>query len=327
MELRVVNPAEVIELLPMAECIDVVDAAMQRCAQRQALTPLRTKVDLAEPGHLLGMMPGALDDPPCFGMKLIGYYPNNFTRGLHSHNGVVVLFETETGRPYAIVDASEITAIRTAAASAMATRLLSREASRTLTIMGYGAQGRQHLESMLCVRDFEQIRIWGRDEGRARDFAQRYGEQFGVTIEPVMDAREAVAGADIICTVTASPTPIVLGDWLEPGQHHNAVGTSFPGIREFDGAAVARSRLFVDLREGALAQAGEFQMARDEGLFDDSHILGEIGEVSLGAVAGRTGDDDITMYKSLGLIVQDLAAAHHVYLKAVEQGVGVTTEF
>ena len=326
MELRVINPQQVKDLLPMAECVEVMKGAMRCASRRDAVMPLRAKFDLPGEG-LCGWMPGYMADPPVFGMKLIGYFENNVPLGRHSHNGVVVLFETEHGRPFAIVDASEITAIRTAAASAMATRLLAREDVATLTIMGYGAQGRRHLESMLCVRDFQEVRIWGRDMVKARAFADDLGPRFRVDVRAVEDARESLRGADVICTVTGSPTPIVLGDWLEPGQHINAVGTSFPGLRELDTDAVVRSRMFVDLREGAIAQAGEFQMARDEGAIDESHILGEIGEVSLGSVVGRTNPEDITLYKSLGLVVQDLASAHHVFQKAVQLGVGVTSEF
>lgn len=326
MELHVLGAGDVIELLPMDECIEAMDGAMRQAAARNAVMPLRAAIKLPEEG-LLGWMPGYLGDPQVFGAKLVSVYEKNFALGMHSHNGVVVLFEAENGRPVAIVDAAEITAIRTAAASALATRTLAREDTTTLAILGYGAQGRQHLESMLCVRPFSRIRIWGRHHDRAAAFAAEQGERFGVEIEPVSVARAAVEGADVICTVTGSPTPIVHGDWLEPGQHLNAVGTSFPGIRELDGPAVARSRLYVDLREGALAQAGEFQMARDEGLIADDHILGEIGEVLLGRVEGRTGPDDITLYKSLGLVVQDLAAAQHVYRKAQAAGAGTVAPF
>ena len=326
MELRVINPRQVIDLLPMSTCIELMDGAMRTASDGDAVMPLRAKMDLPS-GGMLGWMPGALGSPGVFGMKLVSVFPGNFDAGMHSHHGVVVLFEPEHGRPYAVVDASEITAIRTAAASALATRLLAREDSRILTIMGYGAQGRQHLESMLCVRPFDEVRIWGRSLERATTFAETWGPRFGVQVRPVADARTAVEGADVICTVTASPTPIVLGDWLEAGQHINAVGTSFPGIRELDTHAVASSRMFVDLREGALAQAGEFQMARDEGAIDDTHILGEIGEVALGRVVGRISPIDITLYKSLGLVVQDLAAAAYVYRKAVQADVGVVAAY
>jgi ornithine cyclodeaminase len=312
MELRVIGPQQVIELLPMSECIDVVDGAMRSASGGQAVMPLRDKMALPG-GGLLGWMPGYMASPDVFGVKLVGVFPENFELGMHSHHGVVVLFETRHGRPFAVVDASEITAIRTAAASALATRLLAREDASVLAIMGYGAQGRQHLESMLCVRDFTDIRVWGRRMDKCRAFAGELGPRFDVEIQPIEDARTAVQGAHVICTVTASPDPVLLGDWLEPGQHVNAVGTSFPGIRELDTDAVVRSRMYVDLREGAIAQAGEFQMARDEGAIDESHILGEIGEVSLGRVVGRNSPDDITLYKSLGLVVQDLASAYHVY--------------
>ena len=326
MNVRVINPRQVIDLLPMSECIEVMDGAMRAASNRDAVMPLRHKMDVPG-GGMLGWMPGALGAPDVFGMKLVSVFPQNFAAGMHSHHGVVVLFEREHGRPFAVVDASEITAIRTAAASALATRLLARQDASTLAILGYGAQGRQHLESMLCVRDFTDVRVWGRHADRSEAFAAEWGPRFGVDIRVAGDAGSAVAGADVVCTTTASPTPIVLGEWLEPGQHINAVGTSFPGIRELDTEAVVRSRMFVDLREGAIAQAGEFQMARDEGAIDESHILGEIGEVALGSVEGRTGPDDITLYKSLGLVVQDLASAHHVWRKAAERGVGVAAKF
>jgi ornithine cyclodeaminase len=326
MELRLIDPQQVIELLPMSECIEVVDGAMRSASNGEAVMPLRDKMALPG-GGLLGWMPGYMASPDVFGVKLVGVFPENFALGMHSHHGVVVLFETRHGRPFAVVDASEITAIRTAAASAMATRLLAREDASALAIMGYGAQGRQHLESMLCVRDFTDIRVWGRHGEKAQAFAREWGPRFGVDIRAVDDARTAVEGAHVICTVTASPDPILLGDWLEPGQHINAVGTSFPGIRELDTEAVVRSRLYVDLRAGAIAQAGEFQMARDEGAIDESHILGEIGEVALGRVAGRESPSDITLYKSLGLVVQDLASAYHVYENATGRSVGVTAQF
>lgn len=326
MELRVIDPQQVIDLLPMSECIEVVDAAMRSASSGGAVMPLRDKMTLPD-GGLLGWMPGHMSDPDVFGVKLVGVFPKNFALGMHSHHGVVVLFETVHGRPFAVVDASEITAIRTAAASAMATRLLARDDAVALAIMGYGAQGRQHLESMLCVRDFTDVRVWGRHVEKSRAFAAEMGPRFDVQIQAVPDAREAVRGADVICTVTASPDPILLGDWLEPGQHINAVGTSFPGIRELDTEAVVRSCMYVDLKEGAIAQAGEFQMARDEGAIEEDHILGEIGEVALGRVPGRRSPSDITLYKSLGLVVQDLASAYRVYENATRQGVGVTAQF
>ena len=256
MELRIINPAEVIDLLPMAECIEVVDKAMRCASQGDAQMPLRKMLELPGENNLFGWMPGSMTEPDVFGTKLVSVFPGNFDLGMHSHHGIVALFESERGRPYAIVDASEITAIRTAAASALATRLLAREDSKTLAIMGYGAQARQHVESMLCVRDFDDIRVWGRNLEKSQAFAEDMGAKFGVEIQALENARAAVAEADVICTVTASREPVLFGDWLEPGQHINAVGTSYPGARELDTAAVQRARMFVDLCEGAIAQAG-----------------------------------------------------------------------
>ncbi|NKB90305.1 MAG: ornithine cyclodeaminase family protein [Acidobacteria bacterium] len=324
--MRVLGAQDVIDLLPMRECIDLMDEAMRAASAGRALMPLRAKMDLPTSG-MLGWMPGQLDDAGVFGMKLVSVFEENFAAGMHSHNGVVVLFEGDHGTPYAVVDAAEITAIRTAAASALATRLLARPDTSVLTLMGYGAQGRQHLESMLCVREFDEVRIWGRDPERAANFATEWGAKFGTSIIPVMDQRAAVEGADVICTVSGAPEPIVFGDWLAPGQHINAVGTSFPGRRELDGAAIARSRLFVDYEVGARAQAGEFQMARDEGAITDEHIVGEIGEVASGEVQGRLTPEDVTVYKSLGLVVQDLAAAQYVVQKAAAIDRGTLADF
>lgn len=327
MEIRVINPAEVVELLPMVECIEVVAKAM-RCASRgDALMPLRTKMDLPGGEGFMGMMPGYMAAPRVFGMKLITVFEGNFSLGMQSHNGLVILFNCEHGRPFAVVDASEITAIRTAAASAFATDLLARKDARSLAVLGYGIQARQHIESMLCVREISKIRVWGRSLGKAQAFADEMGAKFGVKIHATESVREAIAGIDIICTVTGSAEPILLGEWLEEGQHVNAVGASLPGRRELDTAAVVCSRMYVDLREGAIAQAGEFQMARDEGAIDEDHILGEVGELALGRVQGRTNDRDITLFKSLGLILQDLAAAHYVYEKAKEMDAGVVADF
>ncbi|WP_171173618.1 ornithine cyclodeaminase family protein [Ruegeria sp. HKCCD8929] len=321
MDLKILNSTCVRDLLPMGECIDVVEKAMISASQKRAIMPLRSKMELAPNDGLLAFMPGAMLDDNIFGAKLIGVFDKNFAHGLESHNGVVVLFEGEHGRPFLVADAGQITAIRTAAASAVATRHLARADAKVLAIFGYGTQARKHAEAMCCVRTIEKVKIWGRSLQKAEAFADDL-RQSGIAAEACETAQTAASGADIICTTTASPIPILLGDWLEPGQHVNAVGTSFPGARELDTWAVARSRFFVDLREGAIKQAGEFQLARDDGVIDESHILGEIGEVADQTIAGRNDDHEITVYKSLGLIVQDLACAHHIHRKSQTKNLG-----
>ncbi len=215
-----------------------------------------------------------------------------------------------------------MTAIRTAAASAVATRALAREEAGDLAILGSGVQARTHLDAMRAVRPLRRVRVWSRRPESARRFAEREGERTGLAVEPMPSAREAVDGADLICTVTAAREPVLLGEWILPGAHVNAAGACTPNARELDAAAVARSRLFTDRRESLLAEAGDFLLARGEGAVADDHILGEIGEVLEGKVPGRRADAEITLFKSLGIAVEDLAAGWHVYRKALAAGRG-----
>lgn len=310
--MKVVSGVQVRDALTMEACIEVVEAAMVEYSAGRAICPLRTKIDLPRAPNLLGVMYGSLERPEVFGAKVVSIYPGNFATGAHSHQGTVLLFDAESGAPVAAVDAAEITSIRTAAASAVATRHLARPESRTLAILGYGAQAVEHLRAMRLVAPIDTVRVWGRDHGRATEFASRYHGDAELTVEVANDVRAAIEGADIVCTVTAAPEPIVHGDWLEPGQHINAVGTSLPPHRELDGGAVARSIVVVDAEEGARSQAGEIVLAVAEGAIGPDHIAAEIGQVVSGDRPGRTAPEDITMYKSLGLIVQDLASAYYV---------------
>jgi ornithine cyclodeaminase len=233
-----------------------------------------------------------------------------------------MLFDAAVGRPLAIVDATVITAIRTAAVSGVATKLLARPEAADLAILGSGTQARTHLAAMLLARPIRRVRVWSRTPAHAARFAEAEGGRHGRVIEATGSARDAVDGADLICTTTASPEPILEGAWLGPGAHINAVGSSVPVARELDTDAVVRSRLFVDRRESALNEAGDFLFPKKEGAVSDAHIQGEIGELLLGSVAGRTSPDQITLFKSLGLAIEDLAAAHHVYTRAQSEGVG-----
>jgi ornithine cyclodeaminase len=238
----------------------------------------------------------------------------------------VLLFGTEHGEIQAIVDASAITAIRTAAASGVATQLLARQDAENLAILGSGVQATSHLEAMLLARTIRRVRIWSRTPARAQRFARLVAEKHGVHIQPVLTARDAVQNADIICTTTAAPDPVLLGEWLSPGTHINAVGSSLPFTRELDTAAMVRSRLFVDRRESTLNEAGDFLMPLQEGAIDEGHIQGEIGEILLGQNPGRGSPEEITLFKSLGLAVQDLASARYVYRAARDRGLGSTVE-
>jgi len=265
-------------------------------------------------------MPGYLGAPAALGLKVVSIFPRNHELGRETHLGVVMLFELEHGAPLAILDASSITAIRTAACSGAATRALARDDAGDLAILGAGVQAASHLAAMRAVRPLRRVRVWSRSAERAHKLAAGVPE---LAIEVMATAQDAVRGADLICTTTASPTPVLEGAWISPGAHINAAGACFARTRELDTAAVAAARLIVDRRESALAEAGDFLIPRAEGAFSDDHIAGELGDVLLGRVAGRRTADDVTLFKSLGLAVEDLAAAHHVYQRAREVGAGV----
>lgn len=315
---------DVIALLPVEECIGVMADALRTLARGGALLPLRTVVRLPGGQNAFALMPAALDVPPALGAKVITVVPGNDATRYDSHQGAVLLFDLECGRLLAILDASSITAIRTAAVSGVATRLLARAGARELALLGAGVQASTHLAAMLAVRPVERVRVWSPSGTRAIRFAERESGRHGVAIEPAGSAKAAVAGADIICTVTASREPVLHAAWIGAGTHINAVGASLPTARELDSATVARSCFYVDRRESALNEAGDFLVPKREGLVDDTHIRGEIGELLLDppAAVGRTADDQVTVFKSLGLAIEDLASAHHVYRRAIERGAG-----
>ncbi len=321
----IINQEEVRRLLKMGECIDLMEQTLATLARGDAVQPLRTATWMPDRKGLLGTMPGFLGRPPTFGIKVVTVFPGNHGTEFDAHQGAVLLFDVSNGCLLAIVDASEITSIRTAAVSAAATRCLAREDASTLAILGSGTQARTHLEAMRLVRDLRHARVWSRSHQHARRFAAR--ESGAVQVEAVPTAREAVEGADIICTVTASRDPVLRGEWISPGAHINAVGACLASMRELDGQAVARSRLFVDSRESAVNEAGDFLLAKEEGLLGDlgnKHILGELGEVLLGQVEGRRNPNEITLFESQGLAVEDLAAAGRVHQRAIEEKVGTT---
>jgi ornithine cyclodeaminase len=262
---------------------------------------------------LFGIMPGALGADAPFGAKLLSVFHQNFALGRQSHQGLVILFDPETGVPVCVVHAGEITAIRTAAASAVATDVLARQNARRLTILGYGEQAATHARAIAKVRPLESIVVWGRSHERARVFAERMQAELAVPVTTAGCVEEAVAQAEIICTVTPAVEPILKGDWVRTGTHVNLVGSSHAGPTEVDNQLVVRSRFVADSREGVLRQGAEFLKAKEAGLIDDSHIVAEIGQILAGEIAGRRTSEEITVYKSLGHIVQDLAAAWALY--------------
>ena len=326
MKVHIVSQAEVLQLLPMSECIAAMAEALKTLARGNAILPLRPIMWLPEKVGALGMMPAYLGDTKAMGLKVVTVFPGNHGTPYDSHQGAVLLFESEHGRLLAIVDASEITAIRTAATTAVATRALAREGASDLAILGSGVQARTHLEAMLLVRPIKRVRVWSRNPDHPRHFAEQATGRHGIKVEPMATAREAVTGAHIICTTTAAPEPVLLGEWIAPGTHVNAVGSSVPFTRELDTAAVVKARLFVDRRESTINEAGDFLFPKKEGAIGDDHIQGDIGDVLLGRIVGRASEAEVTLFKSLGLAVEDLAAAQHIYQKALEKGMGTAVE-
>jgi ornithine cyclodeaminase len=308
------GPVEVRASLDYDGCIAAVRAAMAELTADGRPQPLRSIVEIA-PAKLFGVMPGMLAAPHGFGAKVLSVFADSAAPGHAAHCGVVVAFDRESGRLSCIADAGAVTEIRTAAASAVATDALARPDARTLAIFGCGAQAASHVRALVRIRRLDRILVWGRSVERARRFAQDMANEVGIAVTAVTAGREAAAAADIICTVTASRTPVLLGEWVRPGTHVNAVGSSYAGPVEIDHALVTASRYIVDSRRSALAAASEFLLAKEAGLIDDGHIAAEIGEVLLGRVPGRRSAQEITVYKSLGHIVQDLAAVSYLHAR------------
>jgi len=321
----IINRKEVERLLPMTACIGVLADAMLAASGGAVAMPLRVFAPLADDSGSLGLMPGSTLVPPVFGAKVISLRFDNPAKGLPTVQGYVTLFDHDTGTPVALIEGASVTAIRTAAASGLATRELARQDARTHGIFGTGVQAVTHFDAVACVRDIERVVVWGRDADKARRFAAQQSERGQVEVTATEDPAEA-ANCDVVSTVTASTQPILRGEWLEAGCHLNLVGVHTPGAREADTVVIQRSRVYVDLIESAMNEAGDLLIPIDEGAIDEAHILGEIGEVLAGTVDGRTGDSDITLYKSLGIVAQDLFAAAHIYSRALEDGAGVEVD-
>jgi ornithine cyclodeaminase/alanine dehydrogenase-like protein (mu-crystallin family) len=304
---RVIDEETVRRLLPMDECIEVMAAALASLARGEVDNPLRFVVRPPGESSLLGLMPAHRGGAaPLWALKTVAIFPSNAERGLDLHQGFVALFDGETGETRALMNAGGITAVRTAAVSGVATRLLAREDARTLAVLGAGIQAQAHLEAMRAVRDFDRVVAWSRS---GRELAGA---------ESVASAEEAVRDADVVVTATSAPEPILERAWLKPGAHVNAVGSSIPTTRELDTETMRDAALFVDRRESTINESGDYLKA---GL-EPEHIRAEIGELLIGAGEGRRSDDELTVFKSLGLAVEDLAAAEHVLRRAEAENAG-----
>jgi ornithine cyclodeaminase len=316
MPILFVSRAEVPGLLSMADCMSAMADVLGSLARGEAILPLRQVFRFPSGHGAFASMPAMLTATGAVGIKAITVVPGNHGTGLDSHQGAVLLFEAEHGELLAVLDASSITALRTAAVSGVATRTLAREDAGDLAILGSGIQALTHLEAMAVARPLRRVRAWSRSPANVATFAKHALERLEIRVEAAATPREAVAGADIVCTVTAAHEPVLEAEWLAAGAHVNAVGASQRTDRELDSDLVAGARLFVDRRESALNEAGDFLIPKAEGRFGDEHIRAELGEVLLGMRPGRTGPAEITVFKSLGLAVEDVAAAQALFESA-----------
>jgi len=314
--IRIIDGETIRKLAPPNELIGWMREAMIAVSQREVELPLRRGMPLPDDRGAIGMMPGYVGgDVQAAGVKLVSLVPPQRRKG-SSHLGLMVLYDADGLVPQAVMCGATITAIRTAAATANATDLLAREDASSLAILGSGEQAYAHVDAIRAIRAIDDLRIWGIDENHVSSLAQSKGGRACSSV------REAVAGADIVCSVTAASEPILFGKDLSPGTHVNLVGSSFPDKREADDEVVTRSRFFIDYLPSTLDQAGEFLHARDAGLVTEDHIQGEIGAVASGDITGRTGSDEITVYKSLGVAAQDIVTARRVYELACAQDLG-----
>jgi ornithine cyclodeaminase len=325
----VLSHDDVLAALPPEECAEAMAAVLAAHARGEAYMPLRSLMRPPEASGFMGLMPawrGPTDvGPALFSLKAICLLPSNPARGLDAHQGVVALFDGDTGIPEAILDASAVTAVRTAAVSAVATSILAREDARVLAILGAGVQARSHINALLRVRSFDEVRVYAPNHDHARgviESIERTASRGTLNADAALTARHAVTGADVVVTATSSRTPVLELDWVTPGAHINAVGASTPSMRELSPKTVAACALFADSRDSIRNEAGEFQEAVELRLVGEEHVRAELGEVLAGLRPGRQNEQEITLFRSLGLAVEDLAAAEHAVRAAARLGIG-----
>ena len=323
MSVRILSGDDVRTALKMPDCIEAMDAVLQELAAGELYLPLRSVIRPPKSPGLMGLMTAhRAGDTPAFGLKAVAIFPENPSRGLDAHQGVVVVFDGEDGRVRGIVDASAVTAIRTAAVSAVATRVLSVGNAGTLAVLGAGVQAAAHIEAMAYVLPLERVRIYARRAEPAQELAAETAERYGVEAMAAGSVEEAVRDAAVVCTTTTAREPIVERGWLAPGTHVNAVGSSIPTTRELSGETMAAARIVVDARESALNESGDILLAMREGALAESVPLVELGEVLSGRAPGRANAEELTVFVSLGLAVEDLAAAELTLRAAEAAGLG-----
>jgi len=321
--MKIITESMVEKHLTMPDCIDAMRGAMVAVSRGDTTLPIRQYMPIPDTQGKMAIMPGTIADPACYGIKLVCKYVREDSSPYGTHVGMVLVFDSEKGLPLAMIEGASLTAIRTAAASALASDLMANKHCETLTVLGCGEQARRHILAMLAVRSPNTIQVWGRNPDKASVFAQSMTHETGKPVTAIQDIETAVRSADLICTTTSSKDPIMKGAWLKPGTHINLVGAAVSTSSEVDQDVVTRSRFVTDYRPAAMAAAGELLRAIESGVVTQDHIVAEIGEIADGKIQGRTSQDEITVYKSLGVAAQDLAAGHKLYEMALRDGFGL----
>jgi alanine dehydrogenase len=316
------SEADVRSVLGMPDLIDAMQSVLAEFSSGATQQPLRTVLQIGQAKSFFGIMPGYVPTLDAMGTKLVTVYESNLARSLPSHLATIALLDPATGALRAIVDGRYITEARTAAVSAVSTRLLARPDAGVLGLIGSGVQAQSHLEALAQVRTLREVRVWSPDETRRRSFVEAVEPHAPCTVVAAPSARDAVDGADLVALVSSARQPVVSSEWIRPGAHICAVGACRPDQREMDTALVRAARVFVDSRTGAFAEAGDILLPIAEGAITRDHVAGELGEVAAGRITGRTSADEITVFKSLGMAVEDVAAAQLVFGRAVERSIG-----
>jgi len=309
-------------LLPMDDLIQAMHSALAEFSSGRVQQPLRTVLEVGPRHAFFGVMPAFLPQSGALGTKLVTVFGSNAALGLPTHLATIVLLDSSTGELLAVMDGRYITEARTAAVSAVSAKLLARADAGVMAILGSGVQARSHLRALSRVRTLREVRVWSPTVEHRRAFAEDMRDETTAPIRPVATARDAVVDADLLVLATAAREPVVRSEWIADGAHIAAVGACRPDQREMDADLVGRARVFVDSRTGALAEAGDLVLAMREGRFEAGHIAGELGELASGGIPGRQSPSEITLFKSLGMAVEDVAAAHLVYVRATERGLG-----
>jgi ornithine cyclodeaminase len=316
------SEADVRAVLGTPDLIEAMRSVLVEFSAGATQQPLRTVLQVGVEQAFFGVMPACVPALDAMGTKLVTVFEGNAARGLPTHLATIVLLDPSSGALVAIVDGRYITEARTAAVSAVATALLARPDAGVLALIGSGVQARSHLDALVHVRTLREVRVWSPDPARRRSFVERTTPPPACRMVEATSPRDAVDGADLIVLVSAARQPVVRGEWVRPGAHICAVGACRPDQREMDTALVRGARVFVDSRTGALAEAGDLLIPIAEGAITPAHLAGEIGELAAGRVAGRGSPDEITIFKSLGMAVEDVAAAHLAVARARARGLG-----